>query len=99
MFNDDLPFSNEQLTEYFIGEPQPPLPEMRFQENEEEFFDDRGMPQLSLWGRNGGYNASSQANAIEIQSAFRNFTNVTQLDEDINKSVLYGSIPMLFNKF
>ena len=99
IFNDDLPFTNEQLTEYFIGEPQPPLPEMKFQENEEEFFDDRGMPQLSLWGRNGGYNASSQANAIEIQSAFRNFTNVTQLDEDINKSVLYGSIPMLFNKF
>ena len=99
MFDDDLPFSNEQLTEYFIGEPLPPLPEMRFQENEEEFFDDRGMPQLSLWGRNGGYNASSQANAIEIQSPFRNFTNVTQLDEDINKSVLYGSIPMLFPKF
>jgi len=38
IFNDDLPFTNEQLTEYFIGEPQPPLPEMKFQENEEEFF-------------------------------------------------------------
>jgi len=99
MFNDDLPFSNEQLTKYFIGEPLPALPEMKFQQNEEEFFDDRGAPQLSLWGRNGGYNASSQANAIEIQSPFRNFTNVTQLDEDINKSVLYGQIPMLFNKF
>ena len=99
MFNDDLPFSNEQLTEYFIGEPLPALPEMKFQENEQEFFDDRGMPQLSLWGRNGGYNASSQANAIEIISPFRNFTEVTQLDEDINNSILYGQIPMLFNKF
>ena len=99
MFDDTLPFTNEQLTEHFIGEQLPALPEMRFQENEEEFFDDRGMPQLSLWGRNGGYNASSQANAIEIQSPFRNFTNVTQLDDDINKSVLYGSIPMMFPKF
>jgi len=96
MFWDDLPYTNEQLVEYTIGAPVPALPEMKFQENEEQFFDDRGQPQLSLWGRHGGYNASSQANAIEIQSPFRNFTEVTQLDEDINNSILYGKIPMLF---
>ena len=96
MFWDDLPYSNEQLIEHMLGPALPPLPEMKFQENEEEFFDDRGMPQLSLWGRHGGYNASSQAHAIEIESPFRNFTEVSQLDEDINNSILYGSIPMPF---
>lgn len=97
MFSDDLPFTNEQLTEYFIGAPLPALPEMKFQENEEEFFDSRGAPQLSLWQRHGGYDPQNQSVAIEIQSPFRNFTNVTQLDEDINNSILYGSIPFIPN--
>ena len=97
MFNDDLPFTNEQLTEYFIGAPLPALPEMKFQENEEEFFNDRGMPQLSLWQKYGGYDPQNQSVAIDINSPFRNFTNVTQLDEDINNSVLYGSIPFIPN--
>ena len=97
MFSDDLPFTNEQLTEYFIGAPLPALPEMKFQENEEEFFNDRGMPQLSLWQKYGGYDPQNQSVAIDINSPFRNFTNVTQLDEDINNSILYGSIPFIPN--
>ena len=84
-YNDPLPYNEDHIRNILLG---PELPEMQFLDNHEfeEFGDYQKFP----------YNASSQSHAIEILSEFRHFTNVTQLDEDINKSVLYGSIPMPF---